>query len=89
MWVYAIYPPSYSAIEDGYCKKNVYQLALWLISLCWLLVIATSFYSGCLILLSCWDAATMRRGLSRIANDASYGGTIDYRKIECGTVIEQ
>lgn len=75
VWIYAIYPPSYSAAEDGYCQKHVYQLALFLINLCWVLVIATTFYRGGLLLLSCWDAATRGRGLSRMANDASYGGT--------------
>ncbi|KAG7268580.1 hypothetical protein CRUP_003189, partial [Coryphaenoides rupestris] len=36
VWIYAIYPPSYSAAEDGYCQKHVYQLALFLINLCWI-----------------------------------------------------
>ncbi|KAK0145589.1 hypothetical protein N1851_015487 [Merluccius polli] len=78
VWVYAIYPPSYSDTEGGYCHRNVYQLAFYFNSLCWVLVTATLFYGGCLLVLSCWDAGTRGRGLPRMRNDASYGGTTSH-----------
>ena len=74
LWVYSIYPPSYSDAVDGYCQKNVYHFAFYLTNLCWLLVIVTLLYGGCLLLLNCLDAGTRGRGLSRKNND-SYGGT--------------
>ncbi|KAJ3608608.1 hypothetical protein NHX12_023140 [Muraenolepis orangiensis] len=79
VWVYAIYPPSYSAAEDRYCQKSVYQLAFYLTSLCWLFVFifvtVTLLFGGRHLLLSCWDAATRGRSLSRTMNYASYGET--------------
>ncbi|CAL8297937.1 unnamed protein product [Lota lota] len=83
LWVFAIYSPSYSDAEDGYCQKNVYHFAFYLTSLCWLLVIAKLFYGGCLLLLNCWDAGTRGRGLSRTMND-SCGGTNSHSTVTMG-----
>ena len=80
LWVYAVYPPCYSDAEDGYCQKHVYHFAFYLTNLCWLIVIATFFYGGCVLLLYCLDAGTRGRGLSRMKND-SYGGTSSHSTV--------
>ncbi|XP_050923336.1 transmembrane protein 272 [Lates calcarifer] len=84
VWVYSVYPPSYTPGKH-YCHKTVFQFAFIVTTFMWV-VLSLMFVLGCCCAaLAC--CKTVRAVRLFIPNRYSfYGGTTDYQDISAGDV---
>ncbi|XP_040908593.1 transmembrane protein 272-like isoform X1 [Toxotes jaculatrix] len=79
VWVYSVYPPSYTPGEARYCHKTIFQFAFIVITVTWALM-ALIFFCGC-----CFGALTcsktvMARGRLIPSRTSFYGGISDFQE---------
>ncbi|AWP21547.1 Hypothetical protein SMAX5B_015583 [Scophthalmus maximus] len=75
IWVYSVYPPSYTPGEARYCHKTTFQFAFTVTTLTWVLLTLVFVCGSCFAVLTCCKTVRARRYLIPRRN-TDYGGTI-------------
>ncbi|KAG7500280.1 hypothetical protein JOB18_014147 [Solea senegalensis] len=74
VWVYSVYPPSYTPGEDQYCHKITFQFAFAVITFTWVFLSLVIVSSCCVAVLMCCTTITASQHLIPNRN-SSYGAT--------------
>lgn len=85
IWVYSVYPPSYTPGEARYCHKTTFQFAFTVTTLTWVLLTLVFVCGSCFAVLTCCKTVRARRYLIPRRN-TDYGGTSDFEEPIAGDV---
>lgn len=74
IWVYSVYPPSYTPGEAKYCDRTTYQFAFVVLTVTWIILGLVIVCGCCFSILTCCNIFSVRQQLTASRN-SFYGST--------------